>query len=100
MSPAQPGNIRPDGTAPERGAAPAPLDSFGPLAAPLRIPLADVHDTVAPEPGAEVVPQPEADGERTCAFEAFVNVVGTLLVVGTVLLLLIDRVRPIFLAKP
>ncbi len=45
-------------------------------------------------------PDADPDPERPCAFEAFVNVVGTLLVVATVLLLLIDRVRPIFLANP
>ena len=38
----------------------------------------------------------EPADEPSCAFEAFVNVVGTLLVIATVLLLLIDRLRPIF----
>ena len=85
----------------ERTVMARPLNYFAPVPEPLRTPLAKVAAVPAdPEPGGEVRPEPESDDTKSCAFESFVNVLGTLLVVATVLLLLIDRVRPIFLAKP
>jgi hypothetical protein len=84
-----------------RPSAASPLNYFAPVPEPLRTPLAKVATApVDPEPRGEVPPDLESDQPKPCAFESFVNVVGTLLVVATVLVLLIDRVHPIFLAKP